>query len=492
MDSVRIAIVGGGFSGLGVAIELLRRGIDDFVILEKADQLGGTWRENTYPGCACDVPSQLYSYSYAPKADWSRVFAEQPEIQDYLLQVARDFGVLPFVRHRTEVLEARWQAGAWALQTSRGPLQAQILVAGAGPLHVPKIPALPGRDDFAGVSFHSATWDHDHDLRGRRVAVLGTGSSAIQFVPRIQPEVGALTLFQRTAPWVLPKPDHAIGALQRAMFAHLPGFQRGYRGTLYHALELLQLAQRQPRVMAQVQRIGALHLRRQVQDPVLRRKLTPDFVLGCKRLLLSNTYYPALSQPNVEVVASGVARVERDAVIASDGSRHEVDTIVYATGFEVTDPPIARRVFGEDGRSLSAHWAGSPRAYLGTHVTGFPNLFFMLGPNLGNGHSSAMVLIEAQARYLADASERMAEAGWRAIDVREDVEARYNDEVQAALQGTVWNAGGCASWYLDAHGRNSTIYPWTTIDLRRRLARFDPSRFAVTHARRGVTTELRA
>ncbi len=474
-----VVIVGGGFSGIGVAIRLLDEGIEDFVILEKASQLGGTWRENTYPGCACDVASQLYSFSYAPNPDWSRVFAEQPEIQRYLLDVAERFGLERFVRYGAEVVAARWQEDSqrWEVETTQGLFGGHVLVSGAGPLHEPRVPALPGLESFEGERFHTARWNHDHELRGARVGVIGTGSSGIQVVPKIQPLAAQLTLFQRTAPWVLPKPDHSIPAIERAAFRYLPGFQRAYRGTIYWLLELFQLAQRRPVVMRQVQRIGLVQLRRQVADPELRRLLTPDFVLGCKRLLLSNTYYPALQKPNVRVVPTGVTHVTPKGVIDANGGEHRLDTLVFATGFRVTDPPIAERIFGRGGSNLAKVWDGSPQAYLGTCVAGFPNLFLMIGPNLGNGHSSAFVQIESQADYVVDALRTLNRDGLTSVEVRRDVQESYNEEVQEALQGTVWNAGGCSSWYIDAKGRNTSIYPWTTVDMRRRLARFDVAAF---------------
>ncbi len=481
MQAHRVVIVGGGFSGLGVAIRLLAEGIRDFVLLEQAEQLGGTWRENTYPGCACDVPSQLYSFSFAPSNDWSRVFAEQAEIQAYLLAVANEHGVMAHVRLGCAAQTIRWDDAAqtWQLETSEGPMSANVVVAGLGPLHVPKLPNIPGLDRFAGTIFHSARWRHDLSLRGRRVAVIGTGSSAIQFVPKIQPELAKLVLFQRTAPWVLPKPDHAIPAIEKAAFRHLPGFRAGYRQTIYAALELLQLAERRPAVMQQLQKIGLVHLRRQVRDVELRHRLTPNFTLGCKRLLLSNTYYPAVQQPNVEVVGCAMQEIREHSVIGTDGREHEVDTIICGTGFHVTDSPAAGHVFGRDGRSLAETWQGSPQAYLGTTIAGFPNLFFMIGPNLGNGHSSALVLIEAQAKYIAEALRRLDRDRLTSVEIKADVQQRYNESVQAALAGTVWNAGGCASYYLDANGRNSTIYPWTTVDLRRRLRRFDAEHYVL-------------
>jgi len=475
MKSTRVAIVGGGFSGLGVAIRLLQRGIRDFVILEKAAQLGGTWRENTYPGCACDVPSHLYSYSFAPKSNWSRVFAEQPEIQAYLLDVAARYDLAPHVRFETEVVRGRWDDAhaRWHLETNREPYVADFIVVAQGPLHEPRIPDLPGLKDFAGTMFHSAEWRHDHALEGRRVAVIGTGSSAIQFVPKIQPRVDKLFLFQRTAPWVLPKPDHRIPPIEQWALEHVPAFRRTLRGSIYGFCEGLQLAQRHPGIMRQIQRIGLLHLRRQVRDPALRRLLTPSFALGCKRLLLSNEYYPALQAPNVDVVAQGVTKLTERGVVGSDGIERPVDTIIFGTGFYVTDAAAPKRIFGKEGKSLDETWRGSPNAYMGTTCHGFPNAFLLIGPNTGNGHGSAFTIIEAQARYAVDAIETAAREGIASLEARPSAQRAWNDRVQTALSTTVWNAGGCASYYIDSNGRNSSIYPWTTIDLRKRLRRFD-------------------
>jgi cation diffusion facilitator CzcD-associated flavoprotein CzcO/short-subunit dehydrogenase len=480
---MRVIIIGGGFSGLGVAIRLLDQGITDFVLLEKATQLGGTWRENTYPGCACDVPSQLYSYSFAPKTNWSRVFAGQAEIQAYLLEVAARFGVMPHVKLATEALRTDWDPlrRRWAVQTNHGPLEAQFIVMAQGPLHEPRLPAVPGLETFTGTTFHSARWNHRHDLTGQRVAVIGTGSSAIQFVPQIQPKVGRLTLFQRTAPWVLPKPDHAIPAAEDWALRHVPGLRRALRGSIYGATELLQIAQRYPAAMRQVQRLGLAHLRRQVRDPALRAAVTPSFTLGCKRLLLSNTYYGAIQAPNVELVPRGVTRVTPRGVVDAAGVEREVDTIIFGTGFHVTDAATPQRVHGADGRSVDEVWNGSPEAYLGTAVHGFPNAFFLIGPNTGNGHGSAFVIIEAQARYIVDAIATAARDQLAAIDVRPAAQRAWNAEVQAALATGVFNSG-CASYYLDRNGRNSSIYPWTTLDLRWRLRRFDPTPFELTPA----------
>jgi cation diffusion facilitator CzcD-associated flavoprotein CzcO len=479
-----VLVIGAGFAGVGAAIRLTEAGFDDYAVLEKADRLGGTWRDNTYPGCGCDVPSLVYSFSFAQSPDWSRAYSGQAEIQEYLERTAGEYGVPDRIHFGTEVTRARWAEPEqrWHVETSRGAYTARVLVAGAGPLHEPNLPHVPGLDGFEGKVFHSARWDHDYDLTGKRVAVVGTGSSAIQFVPEIQPKTERLYLFQRTAPWVLPKFDRAISRREKAFYRRFPAVQRALRTALYHTIELVQLAQRRPRVMERIQKLVLRYLDGQVKDPELRRVLTPKFTLGCKRMLFSNTYYRALQQPNAEVVPHALREVRANSVIGADGIEREVDTIIFGTGFHVTDIPIGERVHGPDGRSLAEVWQGSPRAYLGTSVAGFPNLFMLIGPNTGNGHTSAIVLIEAQLDYLVGALRQMRERSLASVDVKPDVQTAYNERVQAALAGTVWNAGGCKSYYLDRNGTNSTIYPWTTIDLRRRTSRFRLDEYRVREA----------
>jgi cation diffusion facilitator CzcD-associated flavoprotein CzcO len=479
-----ILVIGAGCSGIGAAIKLREAGFSDFVLLEKAKSVGGTWRENTYPGCACDVPSALYSFSFAPNAEWTRAFAQQPEIQRYLEKTSKDFGVLPFVRFETAVIKASWHAKVerWYVETNRGLYVARVLVAAAGPLHEPKIPELPGLENFRGKTFHSAQWDHDYDLNGKSVAVIGTGSSAIQFVPKIQPKLGKLHLFQRTAPWVLPKPDHYVPEIERATFRRFPWAQRALRAAEFEALEIFSYGFRHPRAMRHVERIGLWHLRRSVKNRELREKLTPHFTLGCKRILLSNTYYRALTQDNAQVHHTEVTRIEENRVIGADGLARNVDTIIFGTGFNVTDPPIAKRIHRDDGVALGDLWKGSPEAYQGTVVSGFPNLFFLLGPNLGTGHSSAMTIIEAQLDLLVRTMIEMRREKWTSLDVSSEAQATFNAEVQNALQTTVYNAGGCSSYYLDKNGRNSTTWPWSTRVLHERVRAFDARNFLIGRA----------
>jgi cation diffusion facilitator CzcD-associated flavoprotein CzcO len=485
-DATDVAIVGGGFGGLGTAIRLLQSGRPDFVVLERADDLGGTWRDNSYPGCACDVPSHLYSFSFAPNPDWSRSFSGQPEIRDYLRRTADRFGLRPHLYYRAEVLEARWDgaAGRWQLQTARGSLTARVLVVACGPLSEPSVPALPGLDRFGGVWFHSATWRHDHDLAGERVAVVGTGASAIQFVPVIAEQAGRVTVFQRTAPWVLPRRDRKIRPAERWAYRHLPRAQALARCGSYGLREVSLLAfTGHPALRRRAEQVALRFLRGQVADPALRERLTPRFQLGCKRVLLSNDYYPALTRPQVDVVTDRIVEVTAGGLVtlARDGSRteHPAGTIIFGTGFHVTDPPVAARIAGRDGRTLAEHWAGGMAALHGLTVAGFPNMFFLVGPNTGLGHTSIIYMIESQLRYVLDALRQMDERGIAAIEPLPEAQDRYNAWVQDKLAGTVWNTGGCASWYLDAQGRNSTLWPTFTFRYRRRTRRCDLADYRV-------------
>lgn len=472
--------MGAGISGIGAAIRLQQLGFRDMIVLEKGNAVGGTWRDNTYPGCACDVPSLLYSYSFAPNARWSRVFAKQPEIARYVQDTAERFGVLPWVRFGEPVHAASWNEsdGRWIIRTPRAMYAARFVISCAGYLHEPHVPALPGLSDFAGTVFHSSRWKHDYDLAGRRVAVIGTGASAIQFVPQIQPKVARLHVFQRTPQWILPKPDARIGRLMRSALA-MPGATKLMREMLYRRLEEFGGAFRYPEHMKRVQALALRHLERSVVDPELRAKLIPNYVLGCKRVLLSNDYYPALTRANVEVLATGVERVGKHAVLGANGEQRDVDAIILGTGFHVSDPPIAAHIRGSHGRTLAEIWSGSPEAYVGTTIAGFPNAFMVLGPNLAIGHSSAFVVIEAQLNYIASALVRLRREGVTRFEVRRDAQAAYNRRVQRDLTSTVWNTGGCSSYYIDANGRNSVAFPWSTVRMRRILSRFDLENYHV-------------
>jgi cation diffusion facilitator CzcD-associated flavoprotein CzcO len=482
-EHVRVAVVGAGFGGIGAAVTLGRAG-HDVLVLEGGDRIGGTWRDNTYPGCACDVQSHLYSFSFAPNPSWSRAYSSQGEILAYLEDVVRRFDVAGRIRLRTEVASAEWdqRAALWRLRTSSGDLTANVLVAAAGPLSEPKLPDLPGLDSFGGTVLHSARWDPSVALAGRRVAVVGTGASAIQIVPRLAAVVAELTVFQRTPPWIMPRNDRDIPAAQRRLFARFPALQRLNRGWIYATREvgvvgLVHL----PALMAGVERICRRHLRAQVADPGLRALLTPDYRAGCKRILLSDDYYPTLERENVELVPSGLAGFEPGVVIAADGTRREADAVVFATGFETTDLPIAHRVTGRDGRLLSEVWADSGmQALRGTTVQGFPNLFFLIGPNTGLGHTSMVHVIESQLQYLRDALDVMRDRGLAAVEPAGAAQQAWNRRVQERLGHTVWTTGGCASWYQDARGRITTLWPGSTLRLRRATRRIDLLEYRVT------------
>lgn len=474
-----VLILGAGFAGVCAGARLRAAGRFDFVVLDRGAEPGGTWRDNTYPGCACDVPSTLYSFSFAPNPDWSRIFAPQPEIQAYLGDVIDRSGVRPHLRLGVDVRAAAWSEdqARWHVTTSAGDYVARVLISGAGPWHEPLIPELPGLDTFAGTTFHSSRWNHEHDLRGERVAVIGSGASAVQFVPKIAPDVAQLDLYQRTPHWVLPKPDRPYPDAMRALYRRWPLTQRAAHEGLRVAAEGLGWATRHARAMGPIQRMAERHLARQVPDPELRATLTPDFTIGCKRMLMSNSYYPSLTRENVTVVPHAVTEVRERSVVGADGVERPADTIIFGTGFKILDMPVADLVRGRDGRTMSEVWQGSPRGYLGTTVAGFPNLFVLLGPNLGNGHSSATVLLEQQMTYVVRALEAMDREMLDAVDVREDVQRTFNTQVDDAIAGTVWNAGGCGSYYFDSTGRNSFMYPWSTLHHRRRTRQFDLSNY---------------
>ena len=445
----RVAIVGAGFSGLCMAIRLKQEGIHDFVVLEKADGVGGTWRDNTYPGCQCDIPSALYSFSFAPNPDWTRFYPLQSEIRDYLRRCARDFGLTPYIRFGHELLGAAWddQASRWRLETSDGSVTADVLVSGMGGLSHPSVPELPGLDRFEGTAFHSARWDHGHDLTGERVAVIGTGASAVQFVPRVQPQVGRLHLFQRTPAWVLPDPDRPVSGLERRLFRRLPATQRALRGAIYLLQEATVLGTIVDRRLSRgLEVIARRHLERQVADPELRAKLTPSYLLGCKRITLSDAYYPAITQPNVELITDRISEVRRRSIVTADGSERELDTIIFGTGFRVLDHPAYSLVRGRDGRTLGEAWEGSPRAYLGTTVAGFPNLFLLVGPNSAGGYNSIVFTTEAHVNYVIACLREMDRRRLQAVEVRPDVYEEFSRDTEERLGRSVWNAGGCASW----------------------------------------------
>lgn len=486
VEHVRVAVIGSGFGGIGAAVRLRREGVTDFVVLERAGAVGGTWRDNSYPGCACDVPSHLYSFSFAPNPDWPRTFSGQEHIWDYLERVADTFRLRPHIRLDTEVLKLTWDAEElhWLIETSTGKLTADVVVSATGPLSDPKTPDIPGLDTFPGKVFHSARWDHDYDLRGKRVAMVGTGASAIQIVPEIQRDVQRLTLFQRTPPWVLPRADRAISGVERWLHRQLPFTTQARRGILWGIRELqVQAFTKRPDELGLIERIAKRNMERSVKDPALRAKLTPTYRIGCKRILLSNAYYPALAKPNVDVVASGLSEVRGSTVVAADGTEAEVDAIVFGTGFHVTDMPIAERVVGAEGQTLMESWKDGMKSLRGATATGFPNFFTVIGPNTGLGNSSMILMIESQLNYLADYMRQLNTIGGRtAIAPRTTAVDAWNHRVQERMKRTVWNTGGCTSWYLDDNGVNTTVWPGTTTEFRTATRRVDLSEYEVTRA----------
>ncbi|MFI6443947.1 flavin-containing monooxygenase [Kitasatospora sp. NPDC050543] len=473
---VRVVVIGSGFGGLGAGVRLRRAGITDFVILERAASVGGTWRDNSYPGCACDVPSHLYSFSFAPNPEWPRSFSGQGDIRAYLERVTDVFGLRPHLRFDTEVTQARWEPEAtrWRITTTAGEWTADAVVSAAGPLADPQIPDLPGLADFPGKVFHSSRWDHDYDLTGKRVAVVGTGASAAQIVPSIQPTVGRLTVFQRTPAWVLPRRDREISAAEKWLHTRLPATAKLRRATLFALRELqVDAFVRRPGALRLVQQLAERHLASSVADPQLRARLTPDYRIGCKRILLSNTYYPALAAANTEVIAAGLREVRGSTLVAADGSEHEVDAIVFGTGFHVTDMPIGARVFGADGTSLAEEWKGGMEALRGSTVRGFPNLFFVIGPNTGLGNNSMVLMIESQLNYLIDALTTLASVGATAMQPTARAQRQWNLALQHRMSRTVWSTGGCTSWYLDGEGKNTVLWPGSTTSFRRATRRVD-------------------
>jgi cation diffusion facilitator CzcD-associated flavoprotein CzcO len=483
---VRVLVVGAGFGGLAVAAHLRAAGYrsaDDLLVLEQADDVGGTWRDNTYPECACDVPSVLYSFSFAPNADWTRSYGRQPEILAYLQRTARETGLTEHLRFGVTMKNARWspEERRWIVETDKGTVRAKVFVPATGALSAPQIPSLPGLESFKGDVFHSARWNHDVNLTGKRVAVIGTGASAVQFVPAIAAEVGRLAVFQRTPGWVIPRGDRPYVGPERALFRRWPLTQKISRGSVYTYREGYVVGMAHfPQVLPAIQLVAEAHLRRQVRDRKLRDALRPSFSLGCKRALLSNDWFPALQRPNVELVTSAAASVGPTGLTDATGREREFDVLIFGTGFTPTEPPIARHVQSADGRTLAEVWDGSPRAHLGITVHGFPNLFLMYGPNTNLGHSSIVYMLESQARYVVDAVRTLEQGNLATVEVRADAEHANVLDVERRLAKTVWNTGGCASWYFDRTGRNSTMWPTFTFRYRNATRRFDLDSYHLT------------
>jgi cation diffusion facilitator CzcD-associated flavoprotein CzcO len=471
-----IAVIGAGHSGLCMGMRLKQAGQHDFVILEKAATLGGTWRDNTYPGASCDAPSFLYSFSFAQKTDWSRRFAWQSELLGYSTELAVRHGLLPHCLFNTEVTTVEYDdtAGTWTLTCTDGSrVVADFVVAGVGQLNRPSTPLIPGQETFTGTQFHSAQWDHDADLAGKRIAVIGNAASAVQFVPQIAPLAAQLTVFQRSPNWLMPRKDRLYAPRTQRLLTRFPWLAKLYHDMQWFFFGELQLTP----LMKQVKPVQALarwkslaHLRRQIKDPALRAMLVPDYPIGAKRVLFNDDYYPTLARPNVALVTAKIERIEPDGVRTSAGALHPADVIIYATGFKSTDFLAPMRVTGSGGLDLRQEWSHGARAYLGVTVSGFPNFFMLYGPNTNLGHNSILVMIEAQVGYILDALAQMRARGLRRIDVRRDVLEAYNRNLQQDLSRSVWAATG-ASWYKLADGTITNNWPHSTIRYQRLLRR---------------------
>ncbi|MES1202577.1 MAG: NAD(P)/FAD-dependent oxidoreductase [Pseudomonadota bacterium] len=470
-DVFDVAIAGAGFSGLGMAIALKREGVRSFVVLEKAGAVGGTWRENRYPGCACDIPSNLYSFSFAPNPDWTRLYPPQAEIQAYLERCTDRFGVRDSIRFNTTIKSAAWDETQqlWRIDTNNGVVHARALVSGMGGLHVPNMPDMPGMAAFKGQSWHSADWRDDVSLAGKRVAIIGSGASAVQIVPEIAPIVAQLDLYQRTPSWVMPKNDRAVDESERARYRTAPLLQDLKRRLVYLVHEA-----RVPLFMHPAKegdgfgaKLAHKHVANQISDPALREKVTPKYRLGCKRVLISDDYYPALTRANVELVAEGASAIAENGVIDAHGKLRDADVIIYATGFKPMDLITNVEITGIGGRKLNDEWAGGPQAYLGTVVSGFPNFFTLMGPNSGLGHNSMIYMIESQIHFVMQALDTLDAMHASALDVRADVQQAFNAEIQAKLEASVWGTG-CTSWYLSPDGKNCTLWPDYTFRFRAR------------------------
>lgn len=477
-----VLIVGAGFAGLGAALRLQQEGVGDVVILERADDVGGTWRDNTYPGAACDIPSNLYSFSFAPNPDWSRSFAGSREILDYVHHLADHYNLRQLVRFGRDVSHLRYddKTGLWTAVTQTGEtFQARSVVMAQGPLSNASFPDIPGLDEFKGHKIHSARWDHDYDFNRKRVAVIGTGASGVQIIPELVKKVDKLTVFQRTPGWVMPRPDFATPQWNKLLFRRVPKAQESVRRALYLAHESMALGiiWNSP-LTGLLERVSEAHLNHQVKDAWMRRQLKPDFRIGCKRVLMSSDYYPALQRDNCRLITWPIARLCENGIRTAEGIEHQFDCIVFATGFDVSNNGTPFKVTGSKGRDLDTDWKRGAQAYKSINVAGYPNLFITFGPNSGPGHNSALVYMESQIEYLVKAVKMMTSEGIKSLDVRKDVQRRHNHDIQKRLAKTNWNSG-CKSWYLTEDGFNATMFPGFASQYARQMKGFDPSDYRV-------------
>lgn len=475
----QVAIIGAGFAGLAAAFRLKQQARSSFVIFERADEVGGTWRDNTYPGCACDVPSHLYSFSFELNPNWSRMYSKQPEILAYLKNYVDKYDLRPYIRFKTEIIHSKFDesTGLWNLQDTQGNVTtARVVISAIGPLNRPHIPKVKGLENFQGESFHSSEWRDDCKLEGKKVAVIGTGASAIQFIPEIAPKVAKLSVFQRTAPWIIPKEDRKITKFEHQLFQKLPLFQQAHRGLIYWLNEFKGLSFMGNETLQKFGEKTAMeHLHDTITDPELRQALTPPYKMGCKRVLISNDYYPTFLRENVQLITEGIQEVKAHSIIDQAGNEYPVDTIIFGTGFVASEFIGVLNFRGLKDRDLMAEWSQTgAEAYYGIAAEGFPNLLFLVGPNTGLGHNSIVHMIESQLNYIMDYLKILDQGGEDAyLDVRADVQKKFNANIQNRLTETVW-ASGCKSWYQTSQGKNTTLWPGLTVEYRRKTRKINP------------------
>jgi cation diffusion facilitator CzcD-associated flavoprotein CzcO len=479
-----VVIIGTGFSGIGIAVKLQQAGIHSFKLIERSDEVGGTWRDNTYPGCECDVQSHLYSFSFEPKTDWSKKYSTWSEIRDYIIGVTDKHNLRKKIQFNTALTGAEFnkESGTWLVKLSDGTsIKSRFVITAVGPLSNPAIPEISGKETFTGPIFHSANWEHNTNFKGKKVAVIGTGASAIQFVPHVAKDAEKLELFQRSAPWILPKPDRKIFSFEKALYKHLPGWRLAHRATLYWANEftLIGFLREKSFIRPIAEWMATRHIHHRIKDKELRKKLTPDFRFGCKRALLSNEYYPALAQDNVDVVDSGIDKITATGIVDKNGKEHKADVIIWGTGFKVDEPLLGIDITGIDGQDLNAVWKENGfESYYGTTVSGFPNAFILAGPNTGIGHTSLVVMLEAQFNYIMDAIKKIKQQNIKYIDVKESVQSDFCQTMQDKMIGTAWTSG-CNSWYLSDSGKNFTIWPDYTFNFIRETKRINLDEYQV-------------
>jgi cation diffusion facilitator CzcD-associated flavoprotein CzcO len=478
-----VVIVGAGFAGICMGVSLKKAGIHDFVIIEGEDGPGGTWRVNTYPGAACDVQSHLYSFSFEPNPNWSRMFSPQEEILKYQEHCCEKYGLNPHCEFNTYVQSATLDEheGKWRVEASNGVTYiADFVVSGSGGLSKPAYPDIQGKESFKGPAFHSAQWDHTVSLKGKRVAVIGSGASAIQLVPAIVDEVTHIDYYQRTPSWVLPKPDREVTSVEKSLFKAIPALQNLYRGAIYAAMEARAVGfVVDPRIMSLAQKFAEGFIKKEIKDPELRKKVTPTYTMGCKRILMANDYYPALAKEHVEVITDSISSIDQQGITTSDGKHRPVDVIIYCTGFYAAENVLQFDIIGKEGRNLDQEWQDGAEAYLGTAVSGYPNMFIIVGPNTGLGHNSMIYMIESQVHYIMEALKYARKNDVQLLDVKPEVQKQYNEKIHARLDKSVWNAG-CTSWYRTKSGKNTTLWPGFTFEFRARTYFFKPGDFVLT------------